>query len=148
PRFFCQKANRRESDRAGSPCVRDPAAATRALESMWELLLEETGVLLDEILLVFRQIFQSVDRVGGAGRNTRTAVDASFGIYVHLGRGFEAGLVGLGVDAVGGANLNTEGVFDASISNYIGHDKSISTNEMSTIVSLDTECKEAIGPER
>jgi hypothetical protein len=105
--------------------------------------LEEGGVFLNELLLIFWQIFQSVDRIGGASGNASATVDAPVRIYIHLSRRFEAGLVRLGMDAIGRANLNTEGVFDASVSNYIGHDESISTNEMSTSVSLNSDYKKA-----
>jgi hypothetical protein len=68
-------------------------------------------------------IFQRLDRVGGASGNACAAVDATLGVDRHLGRGLEAGLVLLGMYAIGRANLNTEGVFNARISNYIGHDE-------------------------
>src|SRR5579863_1947612 len=59
------RANKRRApDRAGSPCVRRPAIATRA--ASWWLLLEVGGVLLDKFLFFFRHIFESVNRVGGA----------------------------------------------------------------------------------
>src|SRR5271169_5389457 len=82
--------------------------------------------LRDEILLIVRHVFEGVNRIGGASRNAGTAVDAALGIHIHLSRGFEAGLVLLGVDAVGGAELDTERVLDAGISDYIGHDESVS----------------------
>jgi hypothetical protein len=53
-------------------------------------------------------------------------VDAPFRIDVPLGRGFEAGLVLLGMNAVGWANLSTEGVFDIGIGNDVSHDESVS----------------------
>jgi hypothetical protein len=90
-------------------------------------MLKERSVLLDELLFLFWDIFQGMNRVGGTSGNASTAIDAALGIYVHLSRGFELGLVLLGVDAVGRANLDTERVFDAGISNHIGHDESIST---------------------
>src|SRR4051794_14320613 len=70
------------------------------------LVLEEIRVLFDELLLIFRNIFERVDRVGSASRNACATVDASLGIYIHLTRGFEAGLIRLGMDAIGRANLN------------------------------------------
>lgn len=125
--------NRQATDTAGSPCVRCPAAATRAggVNSSG-LVLEELRVFFDELLLILRNIFERVDRVGSARRNACPTVDASLGIYIHLTRGFEAGLIGLGMDAIGRANLNAEGVFDAGISYYVGHDESISWNEYFT----------------
>src|SRR3954451_13032861 len=96
------------------------------------LVLEEIRVLFDELLLIFRNIFERVDRVGSASRNACATVDASLGIYIHLTRGFEAGLIRLGMDAIGRANLNAEGVFNAGISYYVGHDESVSWNEYFT----------------
>jgi hypothetical protein len=93
------------------------------------LLLVIGSVFLDEFLLVFRDIFQCMDRVGGASGNACATINATLGIDIHLGRGLEAGLVLLGMDAIGRANLNTEGVFNARISNYVGHDESVSWNE-------------------
>lgn len=90
-------------------------------------MLEEGGVLLDELFLLLGHIFEGVNRVGGAGRNTGAAVDAAFGIHIHLSGRLVAGLVLLGVDAIGGANLNAEGVLNAVISNDVGHDESISS---------------------
>lgn len=78
-------------------------------------------VLLDEFLLLVRNVFERVNRVRRAGWDTGTTVDAALGIDVHLGGRLVAGLVLLGMDAVCWANLNTEGVFDAVISNYISH---------------------------
>jgi hypothetical protein len=86
----------------------------------------EGSVVLDEILLILGHIFQSVNRIGSAGRNASAAVDAALGIDVPLGCGFESRLVLLGMDAIGGADLDAEGVLDAGISNYIGHDESVS----------------------
>src|SRR6202007_326962 len=86
-------------------------------------------VFLDKFLLLFRHIFERMNRIGGAGGNACAAVDAAFGIDIHLGRGLEGRLVLLGGDAVGRANLNTEGVFNARVSNYISHDESVSSNE-------------------
>jgi hypothetical protein len=94
-------------------------------------VLEEIQILLDELLLVFREIFEGVDRVGGARGNACAAVDASLGIYIHLTCGFEAGLIRLGMDAIRRANLNAQRVFDAGISDYIGHDESVSWNKYS-----------------
>jgi hypothetical protein len=87
------------------------------------LLLVTGSVFLDEILLLFWDIFQRMDRVGGAGGNACATINAAFGIDIHLGRGLEAGLVLLGMNAIGRANLNTEGVFNARISDYVGHDE-------------------------
>jgi hypothetical protein len=64
-----------------------------------------------------------MDRVGGASGNACATINATLGIDIHLGRGFEAGLVLLGMDAIGRANLDAEGVFNARISNYVGHDE-------------------------
>ena len=44
---------------AGSPCIQRPAIA----EQSQDLLLVVSGVLLDKFLLVFRNIFQRVNRV-------------------------------------------------------------------------------------
>lgn len=100
-------------------------------------VLEEGGVRLDEILLLFGHIFERMNRVGGADWDAGAAVNAAFGIHVHLSGGFEARLVGLGVNAIGGADLDTERIFDAGISNYVSHDESFSWNEH----SLRKECK-------
>jgi len=90
-------------------------------------LLRVVGrVLLNKLFLVVWDVFECMNRVGGAGRDAGTAVDAAPRIDVHLGRGLEAGLVLLGMDAIGWANFNTEGVFDTGISNYISHDGSVS----------------------
>ncbi len=94
--------------------------------SLVRLLSVEGCVFLDEVLLVFGHIFKRVNRVGRAGWDASTAIDAALRIDVHLGRGFESGLVRLGMDAIGWANLNTEGIFDAVISNHISHDESVS----------------------
>jgi hypothetical protein len=83
-------------------------------------------ILLDEILLILGQVIESMNRVRSACRNTGAAVDATLGIYIHLSRSFEAGLVLLGMDAVGGADFDAEGVLNAGIGNYISHDESIS----------------------
>ena len=67
------------------------------------------GVLHDEFFFVFRQIFERLDRVGRAGGNRGAAGDAALRVDIHLGRGFEAGLVCLAVDAVGRVDLDTVG---------------------------------------
>lgn len=95
-------------------------------QSTTKLLLEMRSVLLDEFLLVLRQVIERVDRIGCAHRHAGTTIDATLGIDIHLGRGLEIGLVLLGMNAVGRANLDAERIFDAIISNYIGHDESIS----------------------
>ena len=110
---------------AGSPDVRSPAT----VPTRQALLLVVGSVPLDEFLLVFGHIFERMDRVGGANRNTGAAIDAAIGIYVHLGRGFELRLVLLRMNAVRGAHVDAEGVFNAGIGNYIGHDESVSWNE-------------------
>jgi len=92
---------------------------------------EEGGVLLDEILLLFGHIFERVNRVGGADWDTGAAVNAAFGIHVHLSGGFEARLVGLGMNAIGRTDVDAERIFDAGVSNYIGHDEWFSWNEHS-----------------
>jgi hypothetical protein len=97
---------------------------------------EEGGVLFDEILLLFGHIFERVNRVGRADWDTGAAVNAAFGIDVHLSGGFEAGLVGLGVNAIGGADVDAERIFDAGISDYISHDEWFSREH-----SLRNECK-------
>ena len=99
-------------------------------------VLEERCVLLDEVLFVLRDVVQGVNRVGGADRNTGTAVDAAIRVHKHLGRRLEGGLVLLGMDAIGGADIDAEGVFDTGISNYVGHDEIGLQDEMSTSGSL------------
>jgi len=89
-------------------------------------MLVEGGVLVDKVLLVLGYIVNGVNRIGGAHWNTGAAVDAALGIHIHLGSGFETGLILLGMDAVGRAYFDAEGVLDAGISNYISHDESIS----------------------
>src|SRR5215471_441088 len=101
----------------------------RRLQTAGRLLLEERGVLLDELFLVLGHIFERMNRVGGAGRNACAAINAALGINVHLRSGFETRLVLLGMNAIGWADLNTKGIFNAGISNYVGHDESISWNE-------------------
>ena len=93
------------------------------------LLLVESGVLLDKLLLLLGHILQRVNRVGGASGNAGTTIDAALRIDIHLSRCFELRFVLLGMDAIGGADLDAERVFDASISYYIGHDESVSTVE-------------------
>jgi hypothetical protein len=97
-------------------------------------VLVEGGVLLDEFFLVFGNIFEGMNRVRCARRNAGAAIDAAFGIDVHLHGGLELWLVLFGMDAIGWANLDTEGVFDAVISDYVGHDESISGSGMSIVV--------------
>jgi hypothetical protein len=94
-------------------------------------------VFLDEVLFVLGDIVDGVNRIGGAGGNAGATVDAALGIDVHLSRSFELGLVLLGVNAIYGAGLDAEGILDAGISDYIGHDESISRNEMSTLDWLE-----------
>jgi hypothetical protein len=89
-------------------------------------MLVEGRVLLDEIFLLLRHIVEGMNRIGRADRDTGAAVDAAFGVHIHLSGGFETRLVLLGMDAIGRANLDAEGVLDAGISDYIGHDESIS----------------------
>jgi hypothetical protein len=101
------------------------------------LLLEETGVFPDEFLFLFRHIFQRVNRIGRARWHASPTIDAALRIHIHLSRGFEAGLVALGVDAVGGADFDAQGIFDARIGDYISHDESFSWNEY----SLTEKCK-------
>jgi len=95
----------------------------RRLQTENALLLEKSSVLLNEFFLVFRYIFERMNRVRGAGRNASTAIDAAVGINVHLGGRFEPRLVLLGMNAIGWADLNTEGILNARISNYIRHDE-------------------------
>ena len=104
------------------------------------LLFEKRCVLFDVFLLFFRDVFERVNRVGRASRDAGSAIDAAFGIDIHLGGGFETGLIRLGMNAIGRANLNTEGIFDASISNYIGHDETVSWNEHFRLAQ--SQCKE------
>ena len=94
-------------------------------------VLIEGRVLSNEILFVFRQVFKSVDRVGGAGGHACATIDTAFRVDVHLGRRLESWLIRLGMNAIRWANLNTERIFDTGIGNYISHDESISTDEMS-----------------
>jgi hypothetical protein len=89
-------------------------------------MLVKSRVLLDEVLLVVRQVVEGMNRIGCTGRNASAAVDAAFRIHIHLSCSFELGLILLGMNAVGGADFDAEGVLDAGISDYIGHDKSIS----------------------
>jgi hypothetical protein len=94
-------------------------------------MLIKGRVLLDELFLVFGHILERVNRLGGAGWDAGSAVDATFGIHIHLSGGFETGLVLLGMNTVGWADLDTEGVFDTGISNYISHDEWVSAwNEL------------------
>jgi hypothetical protein len=86
----------------------------------------KSRILLDELLFIFGQIVEGMDRIGPAGGDASAAVDASLGIDVHLSSGFKLGLVLLRVDAIGGADLDAKGILDAGISNYISHDESIS----------------------
>jgi hypothetical protein len=97
-------------------------------------VLIEGGVLLDEFFLVFGHILESVNRVRGTRGDAGPAIDAAFGIDVHLRGGLELWLVLLGMDAIGWANLDTQGVFDAVISDYVCHDESISGSGMSIVV--------------
>jgi hypothetical protein len=92
-------------------------------------VLVKGGVLLDEFLLIFRHVFQRVNRVRSASRNASAAVDAALRVDIHLRGSFEPGFVLLGVNAVGGADFDAKRVFDASISDYISHDERISTME-------------------
>jgi hypothetical protein len=89
-------------------------------------VLVEGRVLVDEVLLVLRHIVKGMNRIGGAYGNAGAAIDAAFGIHIHLGSGFETGLILLGMDAVGRAYIDTEGILNARIGNYISHDESIS----------------------
>src|SRR6266567_1403916 len=102
----------------GCPHMRFPACNShmqlrgrtgRQLMQM-SLMLIEGRILLDEVLFVVGHIVESVNRIGCADGNTGATVDASLGIDVHLSRGFEPGLVLLGMDAVGGADFDAEGV--------------------------------------
>jgi len=105
------------------------------------LVLVEGRVPVDEFLLVFGDVFEGVNGIGSAGRNAGAAVDAAFGIDVHLGGGFEFGLVQLGMDTVGGANIDAERILDAVIGYYVGHDESISNLKWEHL--LKKECKKA-----
>jgi hypothetical protein len=86
----------------------------------------ESRIFFDEILLVLGHVFEGVNRIGCAGRNTGATVDAALGVHKHLSCRFEPGLILLGMNAVGGADLYAEGILDTGISDYIGHDESIS----------------------
>jgi hypothetical protein len=69
-------------------------------------VLVEGSDRFDEFLLFFGDVFDGVNRIGSAGRNAGAAVNTALGIDVHLGGGFECGLVQLGMDAVGGADVD------------------------------------------
>src|SRR3954453_16556675 len=99
------------------------------------LFLVASRVLLDRFFLIFGNVLKIVNRGRGAGGHTGATVDAAVGIHIHLSGGFALGLVCLRVDAVGRTDLDTERVLDAGISNYIGHDKSISADGMSSVGS-------------
>jgi len=105
------------------------------------LMLIEGFILLDEVLFVVGHIVDRVNRIGCADGNAGATVDAALGIDVHLSRGFEPGLVLLGMNAVGGADLDAEGVFDTGISDYIGHDEIDLQNEMNTFGSSRTSVR-------
>lgn len=106
-----------------------PGDRNQPIKQQERLLLVEGSVPLDEFLLLFRHIFQSMNRVRGTGWNAGATVDTAIGIYVHLGRSLEGRLVLFGMDTIRGADVNTQRIFDAGISDYIGHDESVSWNE-------------------
>ena len=124
----------RVSAEAVLPACDTRQPGVRADPGRLQLVLIEGGVLLDEFFLVFGHILESVNRVRGTRGDAGPAIDAAFGIDVHLRGGLELWLVLLGMDAIGWANLDTQGVFDAVISDYVCHDESISGSGMSIVV--------------
>jgi hypothetical protein len=90
------------------------------------LLFVKGGVLLDKLLLVFRYVFEGVNRIGCARRNASTAIDAPVRINIHLRCSLEAGLILLRVDAIRWTHFYAQRILDAIVSNYIGHDESVS----------------------
>lgn len=91
-----------------------------------KLLLEMRSVLLDELLFVLREIFERMDRIGGACRHAGATINTTLRINIHLRYRLEIRLVLLRMDTVGRANFDAKGIFDAIISNYVGHDESVS----------------------
>ena len=62
-------------------------------------------------------------RAGGANGHAGATVDATFGIDVELGCGFELGFVLFRMDTVGGAHIHAERILDAGVGNDVGHDE-------------------------
>src|ERR1019366_9394300 len=58
------------------------------------------GVLLDEFLLVGRDLIHDENRIGRTHRDTGATINAAFRVHIQLGRGFERLFVLLGMDAV------------------------------------------------
>ena len=76
------------------------------------LVREKRGVLLDEWLLIFRQIVDRLDRIRSADRYARATVNTTVGIDIHLRGRLESRFILLGVDAVRGADIYAQRVFD------------------------------------
>jgi hypothetical protein len=103
----------------------------------------ESGVFGDELFLVFGHVVESVNRIGGAGRNAGAAVDTALGVDIHLRGGFKLWLIRLRMDAVSRANFDAKRIFGAVIGNYVGHDEFGLLKEVSAFGSVRIECKKA-----
>ena len=80
-----------------------------------------SGVDFREPRQVWRQFVQNENRIGGANRDARAAIDAIVGAHVQLWSRLKRGFILLGVDAIDRAGLYAQFVFGASIGNYVCH---------------------------
>jgi hypothetical protein len=79
------------------------------------------------IFLIFRQIFEGVNRIGPAGRDASSAFQAALSIDISPGWSFELGFVPVwGWMQSVGQTSTQEGILDAEICDSIGDDQSIS----------------------
>jgi hypothetical protein len=85
-------------------------------------LLIESGVALDEPLLLLAQIVHRMDRVGSGDWHARPTIDATVGINIELRRRLERCFIFLGMDAICGASIDTNHILNAGSGNYEGHD--------------------------
>ena len=106
---------------ADAPDLGSARLETRRLAEV--LIRIKSSVLFGEVLQILRQLLERVDRLGRAGRDASTAVDATVWIDIELGGGFKCGFILFRMDAVGWTSVHTEKIFDAGIGNHISHDE-------------------------
>src|ERR1035441_7289378 len=71
--------------------------------------------------VLFRQLVQHENRIGGANRDASAAIDAFVRVNIQLRRIGETSLILLGVDAVHWAGLHTQLILSTRVRNYISH---------------------------
>ena len=93
------------------------------------------GVLLDELLLVGRNLVHDENRIGRAHRNAGATINAALGIDVELGGSLKGLLILLGVNAIGWASFDAKLIFGTGVSDYVCHDDDLRFGFLSAVLT-------------